>query len=72
MNCGKKVFGWVDGKSSAGRFYDCQVWCNTWANLCPSGAISFPSLEELRELYKREGIWAKVRQAMIKAGKING
>jgi NAD-dependent dihydropyrimidine dehydrogenase PreA subunit len=72
MNCGKKVFDWVDGKSSVARFYDCQVGCNTCANLCPSGAISFPSLEGLRELYKREGIWAKVKEAMIEEGKIEG
>ncbi len=70
LNCGKKVFEWKDGKSVVVRYFDCQVGCNTCGNLCPAKAISFPELEDLRALYMREGIWAKVREQMIQEGKI--
>ena len=70
LNCGKKVFKWVDGKSTVGIFFECQVGCSTCANLCPARAISFPDLEAVRELYKKESIWGKVRQRMVEEGRI--
>lgn len=70
LNCGKKVFEWKGGKSVVARYFDCQVGCTTCANLCPARAISFPDLEDLRALYVKEGIWAKVREQMIQEGKI--
>lgn len=70
LNCGKKVFEWKEGRSTVARFYDCQVGCNTCGNLCPGNAISFPDLKELRDLYAREKIWAKVKEEMKKEGKI--
>ncbi|MBL3538356.1 ferredoxin family protein [Aminivibrio sp.] len=73
LNCGKNVFRWRDGKSSVENFFNCQVvGCSTCANLCPAKAITFPDLEAVRALYKKEGIWGKVREEMIKEGKITG
>jgi len=48
MNCGKKVFDWIDNKPIVVRYDDCVVGCTTCGNLCLSHAISFPDIEELR------------------------
>lgn len=40
----------------------------TCANLCLGNAISFPALDALHALYKREGIWAKVKNQMTEEG----
>jgi hypothetical protein len=34
-------------------------------------AISFPPLEQVLKIYRNEGIWAKVKKALIEAGKIS-
>jgi hypothetical protein len=33
-------------------------------------AISFPDIESVRHIYKREGIWAKVKKVLEEQGKI--
>ena len=70
MNCGKNVYEWKDGKAVVARYNDCVVGCTTCGNLCLNHAITFPSLEPVRETYKREGIWGKVKDALKKEGKI--
>ena len=69
MNCGKKVFDWTAEGARVGRPYDCVVGCTTCANLCAGKAISFPDIEALRALYKREGIWAKVKKQLAAEGR---
>jgi len=71
MNCGKKVFDWVDGKAKVARPFNCVVGCNTCANLCLGKAISFPPLSELREFYRKHRIWKKVKDELKKAGVIS-
>jgi len=71
MNCGKKVFEWKEGKPVVARYYDCMVGCSTCANLCQGNAISFPSIAEIRELYKRERIWTKVKNDLKEKGMIS-
>jgi hypothetical protein len=39
-------------------------------NLCLGEAITFPSLSQLREVYKREKVWAKVKKALKDTGKL--
>ncbi len=70
MNCNKNVFEWTKEGPKVAHPNACVVGCTTCANLCAGRAISFPDIEELRELYKREGIWGKVREKLIKEGKI--
>jgi len=70
MNCGKKVFEWTKEGPKVVRPYQCVVGCATCANLCAGNAISFPDIQELRELYKKQGIWAKVKKQLIEEGKI--
>jgi len=68
MNCGKKVYEWVDGKPKVVRPYECVVGCTTCANLCLGNAISFQDIKTIRELYKKEGIWAKVKKQLKAKG----
>lgn len=70
LNCGKQVYEWMNEKAVVARFYDCQVGCSTCENLCLGNAITFPDIEPVREIYKKEGIWAKVKKQLIDEGKI--
>jgi len=71
LNCGKNVFEWKEGKPLVADYYQCVVGCSTCANLCMGKAISFPPLEQVLKIYRNEGIWAKVKKALIEAGKIS-
>jgi len=70
MNCGQSVFRWTKEGARVARPYSCVVGCQTCANLCLGEAISFPDPGELRELYRREGIWAKVKKQLEQSGKL--
>lgn len=70
MNCGKNVYEWTKDGARVARPFDCVVGCNTCTNLCLGRAISHPDISELRELYKKEGIWAKVKKEMKEQGKL--
>ncbi|MDK2909568.1 MAG: hypothetical protein PWR20_1135 [Bacteroidales bacterium] len=70
MNCGKEVYEWTINGPIVSKPYACVVGCTTCANLCQGNAISFPSVVELRELYKTEHLWAKVTKQMKLSGKL--
>ena len=68
MNCGKKVFDWTEKGPRVARPYSCLVGCSTCANLCLGEAITFPSIQTVREIYKREKIWSKVKKQLAEEG----
>ena len=70
MNCGKNVYDWVGNKPKVTKPYNCVVGCTSCANLCLGRAISFQDIESVRELYKKEDIWSKVKEELKKKGKI--
>ncbi|MCX6673342.1 MAG: ferredoxin family protein [Methanothrix sp.] len=70
MNCGRKVYDWNEEGPVASRPLQCVVGCTTCANLCMGEAISFPDIKELREVYKKEKIWSKVKRQLEKEGTI--
>lgn len=70
MNCGKQVYDWTEDGPVVARPYQCVVGCSTCGNLCLGKAISFPDIEAVREVYKREGIWAKVKRGLAAEGKL--
>jgi len=70
MNCGKGVFDWTKEGARVARPYNCVVGCSTCANLCQGNAITFPDIHELRGIYKKEGIWVKVKKQLGKEGKL--
>lgn len=50
--------------------YDYVAGCSTCANLCVGEAITFPSIEQVRELYKKEKIWSKVKKVLEEEEKL--
>jgi len=70
MNCGNNIFGWTEDGARVARPYSCAVGCSTCGNLCLGNAITFPDIETVRQLYKKEGIWAKVKKQLKKEGKL--
>ena len=53
--CKNGVFEWDEAQNQPkiAQPYNCVVGCASCANLCDSGAITFPSLQTLRETIKR-------------------
>jgi len=70
MNCGKAVYDWTEDGARVGRPYACIVGCSTCANLCMGKAISFPDIETVRAIYKKEKIWTKVKKQLKEEGKL--
>ena len=70
MNCGKNVYDWTNEGAKVARPYNCVVGCQSCANLCLGNAITFPDVASVRQLYKKEGIWAKVKKQLEEEGKL--
>lgn len=70
MNCGKGVYAWKKEGPVVENPLSCVVGCTTCASLCKGEAISFPDVKELRDLYEKENLWAKVTRQMKKEGKL--
>jgi len=54
--CKHQVFKWVDSgrpHPEVANPYNCVVGCSACAQLCPVGAISFPTIEEMRKIMKK-------------------
>ena len=70
MNCGKGVYEWTEKGPRVVNPYSCVVGCSTCANLCPGKAIAFPDPDNIRKLYREEGIWANIRKKLQEEGKV--
>ena len=70
MNCGKQVYSWTTKSPEVSNPFSCVVGCTTCANLCKGEAITFPGKNELRELYRRENLWARVTRQLKKEGRL--
>jgi len=62
--CGRGVFGYDYEREKAVVVepLHCMVGCVTCANVCPEGAVSFPSLAGLRQLMQERGVVATARR----------
>ncbi|MGD9496391.1 MAG: ferredoxin family protein [Armatimonadota bacterium] len=70
MNCGRKVFEWTDTGPVVTRPNECIVGCSTCATLCQAQCITFPDPDELRALYRKNRVWAAVKQKLQEEGVI--
>jgi NAD-dependent dihydropyrimidine dehydrogenase PreA subunit len=70
MNCGRNVFAWTKNGAEVVRPNHCVVGCSTCANLCLGEAITFPDLHNVREIYRKNGIWSKVKRQLKEEGKL--
>ena len=71
MNCGKNVYDWTEDGPVVAHPYNCVVGCTTCANLCLSEAITFPDLQKIRDIYKQNKIWSKVKRELEDQDKLN-
>jgi len=71
MNCGAEVYDWTPEGARVARPYRCVVGCTTCASLCLANAISFPEIQTVRELYKRQGIYGKVKKQLQQEGRLD-
>ena len=64
--CGRGVYSYdlVSRKPIVTKPYNCLVGCQTCANLCPVGAIEFPSSEVAREAARKNKIFTKVKEML--------
>lgn len=64
--CGRKVYGYdyARKKPTVLRPANCMVACVTCANTCLQDAISFPPVERVRELIKKERVLAKAMEEL--------
>ncbi|MGQ9559721.1 MAG: 4Fe-4S dicluster domain-containing protein [Candidatus Oleimicrobiaceae bacterium] len=53
--CKNEVFRWDEGSNRpvVENPYNCVLGCSACANICPAGAITFPSLEDIRQLIRK-------------------
>lgn len=70
MNFGRNVYDWTDGGPVVSRPNQCVVGCSICSKLCMGKAISFPDIQKVRDIYKREKIWTKVKRQLEEEGKI--
>jgi CDP-4-dehydro-6-deoxyglucose reductase len=64
--CGRKVYGFdYDRKKSVVlRPINCMVACVTCANTCLKDAISFPPVEYVKEIIKKENLLIKAMEEL--------
>lgn len=64
--CGREVYSYdfADRRSVVVKPYNCLVGCTTCSNLCPAGAIEFPSIEIVREAIKKYGVFKVVKEKL--------
>jgi len=61
VTCGRRVFDWDKklSKPVVAQPYNCMVGCQTCANLCPTSAISFPDVNEMKKLVAKNNVVKK-------------
>ena len=64
--CGRKVYGfdYKKKKPVVLRPNNCMVACVTCANTCLKDAISFPPVNEVRDLMKKKNLLAKAMEEL--------
>ncbi len=65
--CGRNVYSYdfASKRPVIVNPYNCLVGCTTCANLCPTGAIEFPSVEVVREVIRKYKVFLKVKESLI-------
>jgi NAD-dependent dihydropyrimidine dehydrogenase PreA subunit len=69
--CGKGVYGYdyEREKPIVLRPTQCLVGCVTCSNVCPEGAISFPSIQQLQKMMRQRKMLAYVKKQELSEGK---
>jgi ferredoxin len=66
VTCGRNVYEMHDRVADAVAPLDCMVGCSTCANICPTKAITFPSLEVVWKLERERRIFRVVKEEALR------
>lgn len=61
VTCGRGVYEMEQGVAVAVEPMECAVGCSTCGNICPTGAITFPSLDAVWKLERERRIFKTVK-----------
>jgi NAD-dependent dihydropyrimidine dehydrogenase PreA subunit len=62
VTCGRGVYEMHDGVAVTVDALECAVGCSTCANVCPTGAITFPRLDAVWKLERERQIFRTVKK----------
>ena len=62
VTCGRAVYEMQDAHAVPVDPYNCAVGCTTCANICPTNAISFPTLDAIWKLERERQIFRTVKK----------
>jgi NAD-dependent dihydropyrimidine dehydrogenase PreA subunit len=62
VTCGRNVYEMQEAHAVAVDPMNCAVGCSTCANICPTNAISFPSLDAIWKLERERQIFRTVKK----------
>lgn len=66
VTCGRGVFEMHDGVAVAVSAMECMVGCSTCGNVCPTGAISFPSVDLVWKMERERQIFRTVKKEVLR------
>lgn len=66
LTCGRAVYEIHDNVAVAVAAMECMVGCSTCGNVCPTGAISFPSLDSVWKMERERQIFRTVKKEALR------
>ena len=66
ITCGRSVYEMLDGVAVAVDPMNCAVGCSTCANICPTGAITFPAMDAVWKLERERQIFRTVKKEAVR------
>jgi NAD-dependent dihydropyrimidine dehydrogenase PreA subunit len=66
VTCGRGVYEMHEGVAVAVAPMECAVGCSTCGNICPTNAISFPTLDAVWKLEREKQIFKTVKKEALK------
>lgn len=66
LTCGRSVYEMHDNVAVAVAAMECMVGCSTCGNVCPTGAITFPSLDAVWRMERERQIFRTVKKEALR------
>ena len=66
VTCGRAVYEMAEGVAVAVSPMECAVGCSTCGNICPTNAISFPTLDAVWKLEREKQIFKTVKKEALR------
>jgi len=66
VTCGRAVYEMQDNVAVAVAAMECMVGCTTCGNVCPTGAISFPTLDAVWKIEREHQIFRTVKKEALR------